>query len=210
MASPARPFPFLRLPGELRNQIYEYALIVQDTIDIPNTLSLKDPSKFHVLSGDHPNIHLLATCRQIRREALSICYSANKFRQDMDDYEYPFLERLRDDSLSCLKSITFTLPFRFLDAHARNPHLREIAVWRLVNRVNDIGQLYGPRGLDIAAIHTVKFAQITPSMKLSDMRRLEWSKDPDGSWRVELRPFEELNYHLTYPNVRRMAHHHWY
>ncbi|KAF2170181.1 hypothetical protein M409DRAFT_19784 [Zasmidium cellare ATCC 36951] len=56
---------FLDLPPELRNDIYERALIQPTTITV--THSLKDPK-------------LLRTCRQIRFEARKIFYLRNSFR----------------------------------------------------------------------------------------------------------------------------------
>ncbi|KAI7362801.1 hypothetical protein KC336_g21649, partial [Hortaea werneckii] len=57
---------FLQLPGELRNQIYRYALVSDKAIEITPT----GP-------GEPP---LLSTCVTIRRETKGIYYPENNFR----------------------------------------------------------------------------------------------------------------------------------
>ena len=59
-----RKVGFLRLPPELRNRIYEYALLCPDFITV--AAGLKPPG-------------LLQTCRQTRAEATDIWYQRNKF-----------------------------------------------------------------------------------------------------------------------------------
>ncbi|KAK4500664.1 hypothetical protein PRZ48_008853 [Zasmidium cellare] len=56
----------LGFPAEIRNRIYEHALIEDDAIDV-NPTGLPQPA-------------LLCTSRQIRTEAIGIYYNSNKFR----------------------------------------------------------------------------------------------------------------------------------
>ena len=62
--------PFLKLPAELRNRIYEEALIRTKTVHL-TTLEAKP-------SWRCPD--LLHTCQQLRSEASTIYYSGNTFR----------------------------------------------------------------------------------------------------------------------------------
>ncbi|KAK5111956.1 hypothetical protein LTR85_011703 [Meristemomyces frigidus] len=56
--------PLLALPAELRNRIYEFALLEQETVHVDD--NLRRPA-------------LLDTCRQIRSEALRLWYTENAF-----------------------------------------------------------------------------------------------------------------------------------
>jgi len=70
-------FPFLKLPPELRNTIYEMALVEPEPIalsDGPRGWVSKDEARVR-LSG----ARLLRTCREIRSEALSIYFCRNRF-----------------------------------------------------------------------------------------------------------------------------------
>ncbi|KAF7875352.1 hypothetical protein EAF04_002524 [Stromatinia cepivora] len=74
--SSVKPFPFLNLPGEIRNEIYEMLLCdVQepegpDGLDIPPTLTIAK-------SNIHPQ--LLRTCRKIYVEAKYVMLTKNLF-----------------------------------------------------------------------------------------------------------------------------------
>ncbi|KAK3617716.1 hypothetical protein LTR56_025093 [Elasticomyces elasticus] len=65
----------LDLPPELRNAIYEYVLVLEQPIIITKT------SKWTQLG-------LLRVCKQIRHEAASLYYNANKFRIDCSDLDF--------------------------------------------------------------------------------------------------------------------------
>ncbi|KAI9717286.1 MAG: hypothetical protein M1812_004813 [Candelaria pacifica] len=64
-------FPFMRLPGELRNKVYEYALI--RTIVYPYNIKGPENSS-HLHQVNPPSVQLLAVCRQISHEAGHLCY----------------------------------------------------------------------------------------------------------------------------------------
>lgn len=65
-------FPFLKLPAELRNSIYRYAVVRISPIDIDAT-GLQEPA-------------LLWVSKQIRQEAAPIFWSENKLRITTVDY----------------------------------------------------------------------------------------------------------------------------
>jgi hypothetical protein len=67
---PTGPFRFLDLPGEVRNKIYEFALVGNEVIDL-------DPSNHRRVA---PKLHLLSTCRQVYEESYHIFYSRQTFR----------------------------------------------------------------------------------------------------------------------------------
>ncbi|TKA75036.1 hypothetical protein B0A49_02183 [Cryomyces minteri] len=61
-------FPFLKLPGELRNQVYRLALVYRLRISVmPGSEELAQPPLTHV-------------CRQIRSESLPFFYGGNHFQ----------------------------------------------------------------------------------------------------------------------------------
>ncbi|KAM0715529.1 hypothetical protein Q7P37_009027 [Cladosporium fusiforme] len=80
--------PLISLPGELRNRIYRYTLVRARSIEIDaSTWSTHQPS-------------LLATCRQIRAEALPIFYVENRISAEIRDWDPVVKQRLFDLSLS--------------------------------------------------------------------------------------------------------------
>lgn len=67
-----------KLPGELRNRIYRFVLVLSDDI----RLELDTPRDFRtsaVRYGANLALPLLATCKQIRAEALPIFFAENRF-----------------------------------------------------------------------------------------------------------------------------------
>ncbi|KAK0831457.1 hypothetical protein LTR73_002839 [Friedmanniomyces endolithicus] len=66
--------PFLRIPGELRNEIYRYALLEDDTIKINKHTKPAQPG-------------VLQTNRQLRKEAGDIYYHENTFLFGISHFE---------------------------------------------------------------------------------------------------------------------------
>lgn len=60
-------FPFLRLPGELRNMVYKHALVTDGKVNITREHGI-------------PEAALLSTCKKIRKEAIGIFYHDNNFQ----------------------------------------------------------------------------------------------------------------------------------
>lgn len=83
---------FLALPAELRNRIYEFALIKDDPIEVV----LWRPCS----NGAPPA--LTQTSRQIRSESLPIFYGLNTFRLDAEDW---FNRAIAKDTASTLSNI---------------------------------------------------------------------------------------------------------
>ncbi|KAK5257078.1 hypothetical protein LTR16_001669 [Cryomyces antarcticus] len=79
-----KPFPFLKLPAELRNRIYEDALLFR----APR--ALHDIVRDHARdSGDEPSQTVLCqpaltrVCKQIREESLPVYYGLNEFSAEL-------------------------------------------------------------------------------------------------------------------------------
>ena len=69
---PTKPISLLSVPAEIRNSIYEYALVERGVIQI--TSGLLVPA-------------LLSTCRQIRSEAYKIWLTDNNFRLAIESFD---------------------------------------------------------------------------------------------------------------------------
>lgn len=71
-----KPASFTGLPGELRNRIYDFALLGygRDTIRITSGMDLM---------GRNLGLGLFGSCKTIRREALSYFLKCNSFRIDV-------------------------------------------------------------------------------------------------------------------------------
>lgn len=69
-----KPCHLLKLPGEMRNRIYEYALISPNKIQVT-------PTGYNINSG------LLGTCKEIRAEAHGIFYADNTFGLHVRNYD---------------------------------------------------------------------------------------------------------------------------
>ncbi|KAK5006688.1 hypothetical protein LTR39_005595, partial [Cryomyces antarcticus] len=93
-------FPFLKLPGELRNQIYRFALVHHRVISVI--------SKWEELAQPP----LTRVCRQIRNESLPVFYGGNRFRLYRDRCpEYVFICWLRmigNNNCALLRQLFFT------------------------------------------------------------------------------------------------------
>jgi hypothetical protein len=109
--------PLLRLPGELRNKIYAFALTTPDPIT--------DPSTPHILASKHNSIpplgvSLLRTCRLVYTEAsLRPLYAANRFRFTTVTYTHHFLTALSP----ALRDQIHDLEIDVRDIHAQNPRI---------------------------------------------------------------------------------------
>ena len=68
----------LSIPAEIRNHIYDFVLIQSPYVHVTNDLT--PPA-------------LLATCRQLRTEGLSVWYSANRFRIEIWDLDTTDLDK---------------------------------------------------------------------------------------------------------------------
>lgn len=102
-ASAKPPPTLLTLPPELRNRIWEFALIEDGPITVPATFIIRGPIKDqYAVSYQLNTPGLLATNKQIRREALPIYYSGNIFATNSRVDTYTFLRRLSAEQRSML------------------------------------------------------------------------------------------------------------
>ncbi|KAF2277093.1 uncharacterized protein EI97DRAFT_441848 [Westerdykella ornata] len=79
------PFPFMRLPGELRNMIYRQCLVLGRPIDLWPLLPYNAPAgttKLSLIERDlkHINVSLLRVSRRVNQEATPVLYGCNRFR----------------------------------------------------------------------------------------------------------------------------------
>ncbi|KAF1978500.1 hypothetical protein BU23DRAFT_651311 [Bimuria novae-zelandiae CBS 107.79] len=82
-------FPFLKLPAEMRNSIYEFALVTTDKIRIHRvmdpvtkcrTYAVRENSKYVPRTKDNEiAIGLLRACKQTHKEASEFLYTKNRF-----------------------------------------------------------------------------------------------------------------------------------
>lgn len=73
---PKGNFPFFKLPSELRNHIYEYAIFVPESVAPNGTVDLH-PWTQRVVA---PRLRLLRTCRKIYEEAYPVFYGRQPIR----------------------------------------------------------------------------------------------------------------------------------
>ena len=77
----------LELPGELRNKIYRYCLVVGDEHDTEYLMRITTNGRFVVVTKDLKIPPLLSVSQQVRNEAIHIWYAANTFRVSLQDYD---------------------------------------------------------------------------------------------------------------------------
>lgn len=110
-------FPFLRLPPELRNRIYDLALCTPGEI-------YPVGCECYVVCSDEPgaaaeklsiNINLLQTCKMIHAEGSALLYGANRFLFGAAGVSnlsglYPFLVRIGRSNRLQLRHLTISIP----------------------------------------------------------------------------------------------------
>ena len=80
-----KSFPFLQLPAELRNTIYELALVEQSPIPVDKEVNR--------LNGFPDEPSLLRLCSSIRNEAIGIWLKSNEFAFTVTDCDADVLNR---------------------------------------------------------------------------------------------------------------------
>lgn len=96
------------LPGELRNAVYRYGLVAQDTVDFTHNTSE---------AGHNLALHLPATCKAVRRETLAIFYTENTFRHTHVQgrrWDTDGLDRYGRDRLDAGRELNQPGPQRFV------------------------------------------------------------------------------------------------
>lgn len=130
------PFPFLRLPWDVRHLIYQYTLHTKDSIcpDVTGSLKLytyhsekrKEWYENHSVISD---VTLLRTCKQIHTEASTVLYGKNSFSFDDWDYREKCISR-RHSSCRCPGETDLNLFYTWLHmiGKANRLKLRQIRV----------------------------------------------------------------------------------
>ena len=75
--------PFLNLPAEIRNIIYDLVLVKAKPISVTDSQSVHTPAG---IKRGVKQPSLLRVCRAIRAETLSVFYSGNNFTIGLSDY----------------------------------------------------------------------------------------------------------------------------
>ncbi|KAI1460455.1 hypothetical protein F4805DRAFT_393450 [Annulohypoxylon moriforme] len=127
-----RPFRFLNLPPELRNEIYVYLFVRSNPIERFDDWSIKAPRELYriprrkvpdcrVYKCEHRDEHhrlcngMLRTCKQISKEALYILYSKNKFcfRLEPEPRYFDFFT-VGETNLRNIRHLSFTVdPYQY-------------------------------------------------------------------------------------------------
>lgn len=90
-------FPFLSLPAEIRNRIYQLHLVEPNGLDVWKNAIKEQEDPFRAVLR-HP---LLCANSQIRRESLSVLYSVNTINVEVEHMEW-FLDFIGDEARSHL------------------------------------------------------------------------------------------------------------
>ncbi len=120
MANPAEPPHIFRIPGEIRNQIYEHVVVFSQPVSIyrdPSS-SAEPPDAVSSLASLTP---LFLTCRQFHYEASAIFYSQNKFTLPGNASQAPhqaqanllfrwFLDRIGRRNAALLRHLALPFP----------------------------------------------------------------------------------------------------
>ncbi|KAF2681080.1 hypothetical protein K458DRAFT_420987 [Lentithecium fluviatile CBS 122367] len=114
-----KPFPILRLPREIRDEIYTYSLCAAKPVEtIPRWpmigLDVDNPFK-------PPTPGLLRANKQIYREAVEILYSRNAFRFQEPGQLFAFEEQIRLESRKRVKEMCIWIRFPRSDEVVLDP-----------------------------------------------------------------------------------------
>ncbi|KAL1599007.1 hypothetical protein SLS60_008153 [Paraconiothyrium brasiliense] len=111
-------FPFLKLPAELRMNIYRWALCSDEPLllDLPpkdekddETETLKPKRASSAINNAGVNVALLRTCSLVYKEARQIFYSENCFSLSIES-SVATLGQLHQRSRSLIRSVTLAIP----------------------------------------------------------------------------------------------------
>lgn len=114
MATPVvQSAPFFKLSGELRNTIYRFATV--------------EPQTIQVTSDGFNKSGLLATCKEIREEAIKIFYVENTFHHLIDNFDSRTMVKLNALWQPVAGDAT---PGTSISASLRwSPHWENLLVW---------------------------------------------------------------------------------
>ncbi|KAF1959433.1 hypothetical protein CC80DRAFT_585957 [Byssothecium circinans] len=156
--------PLLRLPGELRNRIYRYALS-----GITINLYKGDGNKFSTKSISH-GAHILGlakVCRQIHAEIDPLLvYRANTFRVDLQNYSAlgDFVKSLKAKPLAAIETVCIPMtqcfeglkiPNHWITAHGLSIQL--LGLSKLLIETEIVDSFVG-KGMDPSRGHIIELA----------------------------------------------------
>lgn len=111
-----RSFPFFKLPPELRNSIYRFALVY--TLPIRNNAS------------GFPEPGLLTSYKQIRREACSIFYLENRLYLLIPNYNATYAMKMEQKIAALHKRRDVTAKITFSGTvHPKTPNWKNLVDW---------------------------------------------------------------------------------
>ena len=139
------------LPGEIRNRIYRYFLVIDPPIEFaPKSYSLR--SKKGNAARDHaharlkklkPILHLLRLSPEFNKEASDIFYGENEFRFTSNEgwnYLFAFLRTVGDANVARLRYLSICVPWIGLDTDSSSGEYHNEFSHRMYNnRVKAIG-----------------------------------------------------------------------
>jgi len=113
-----KPFPILRLPREIRNEIYTYSLCAAISVE---TI----PRRPYILTADYPfkppTSGLLRANKQIYHEAIEILYSKNIFKFQEPVQLFAFEDQIGFESRKLVREICIWTRFPGIDEVVLDP-----------------------------------------------------------------------------------------
>ncbi|KAI9717635.1 MAG: hypothetical protein M1812_004580 [Candelaria pacifica] len=87
LPTPVAPFPFLSLPGELRNKVYQY--VVTAVGEDESTIAPKEMHSLFRSGRSRINVAILRTSKQLYEEASPVMYQQNRIVHDFNFTHMP-------------------------------------------------------------------------------------------------------------------------
>jgi len=157
-----------KLPPELRNEIYELALLKDQPIYISHNARLREPA-------------LLAINRQVRAEGLPLYYGVNTFALGHSTWTFSFFDKLGGDRIAMPRRLR-AFSSRMLDFSGRKwkRHTRSAAVeWQ---RVWGEEMLKGEAILIPLFLGSGKEVEWVPFTRLGEWRVVKQNGDGGAIW----------------------------
>lgn len=171
--------PLSRLPRELRDLIYAYALINDNGIRIASANpSEETPEALRVLTPPDscsPNVILALpmSCCQLHQETIGLFYKRNRFYFPFYSYSWEllqlFLSLLKDDHAKSLTRVVFELPEGHYD---RSRKQRLMGIWNKISRRyfrSSVTVLPG-----FSTLHSLHVFDPAPAMPLGDQQTCQF------------------------------------
>ena len=115
-----KPFPILRLPREIRDQIYTYSLCAPISAKTVSSLPLSTIPQDNPFKPPTPG--LLRVNKQIYYEAIDILYSKNTFQFEEPEHLFAFEEQIGSENRKRVKTIHFWAIMPIRDEEIPDPN----------------------------------------------------------------------------------------